>query len=394
MQSPNSSFSHSLTASGFARALVWAAVLQIVDSLLLRIPLFPWMRLGLSHLVLLPFLLRYGTSATLYLFGFRNILSLIFGALPASSWLISTVSGLSSLSLLGPICFFLVKRNILGWLGAGMLLSSGFNLAQLYTVEKLLIGHSGFYYQIPPLLAWSLLSGMFTSFLAYRGRTQLFSAWENQSPNSLALRDTTQSHLTNTLDVSPGLYGRIKVLLAVLLLFFLLPGLAWQLSLGAACLAFCLSVRQNLRLLRYTWPWLIFLALLHLFDTPGRSIQGTWITWEGLQSFIVHASRTLAIVWSSQIWLAPLAKHLIARLSRKSGNDELGSSRVLHHNRQGNSERTARFPLFELAFSGFLLASPKFPTLFSEALLAGKEISAHLFHRRWTQLLEPLQSRF
>jgi len=85
----------------FAGALLAASGLQLVELLLPRIPLIPWMRPGFSWIVILPFLLDFGVGPTLALFLSRNLLSMAFGGQPASTFLISSTAGGLALLLLG-----------------------------------------------------------------------------------------------------------------------------------------------------------------------------------------------------------------------------------------------------------------------------------------------------
>ena len=56
---------HQLTPGTFAICLLLAASLQIIENLVPRIPIFPWLRFGFTYLVLLPFLLRYGQGLSI-----------------------------------------------------------------------------------------------------------------------------------------------------------------------------------------------------------------------------------------------------------------------------------------------------------------------------------------
>ena len=57
-----------LTDKIFAGALILSTGLQIAESLVPRVPLFPWLRLGMSWAILLPFLLSFGVRPAIALF--------------------------------------------------------------------------------------------------------------------------------------------------------------------------------------------------------------------------------------------------------------------------------------------------------------------------------------
>ena len=148
-----------ITPETFALALVAASSLQIMENLLPRIPLFPWMRVGVSYVVILPFLLRFGPRAAFGLFLARNFIAILYGGQPLTTFLIGSGSGaVAVLGFGGPVAWA-HRRGWMGILGAGVLMATAFNLAQLAAVNLTLIRHSGFYFQTGPILAWSLFSG-------------------------------------------------------------------------------------------------------------------------------------------------------------------------------------------------------------------------------------------
>lgn len=155
-----------LTERIFAGALVLATGMQIAESLVPRIPIFPWLRLGLSWAILLPFLLSFGIRPTIALFLARNVLSLSYGGQPPSTFLISSLSGVLSILLTGNIIRRLVDGNWLGWIGASVALAATFNVLQLAAVTAILVGHSGNLFQLGPILAWSAVSGTLVAWLA------------------------------------------------------------------------------------------------------------------------------------------------------------------------------------------------------------------------------------
>src|SRR5262245_15899678 len=82
-----------LTPRVFALCLLMCASLQIMENLLPRIPVFPWLKLGLSYVIVLPFLLRFGAMAAASLLLGRNLLTLIFAGQALTTFLVGTASG-------------------------------------------------------------------------------------------------------------------------------------------------------------------------------------------------------------------------------------------------------------------------------------------------------------
>jgi len=266
-----------------AGALLLASGLQIAESLVPRVPLFPWLRLGLSWAVILPFLSAFGTLPALGLFLSRNILSVAFGGQPPTTFLISSLSGTIALVVLGSPIRRALARGWIGWIGAGILQATAFNLLQLLLVTWLLVGHGGYLFQMGPILAWSVVSGAVVAWMAARWFPP--RAWE---------------HLTASCPDSPG-HAPAVTTWRTQAVFWLLVCLAPAfldrslpvLSILAGCALFAGLRRRtkDLSLLVQAWPFFFFLAWFHLLDTPGHLLGGSGVTREGVESFLVHAGR-------------------------------------------------------------------------------------------------------
>ena len=99
-----------LSSEVLALSLLLATSLQIMENLLPKVPIFPWLKLGLAHLIILPFLLRFGVKNVLILFLSRNLITLMYGGQIFSSFLISTLSGLFSLGFIGQGVYMLYHK--------------------------------------------------------------------------------------------------------------------------------------------------------------------------------------------------------------------------------------------------------------------------------------------
>lgn len=262
----------------FAGALLAASGLQLAELLLPRIPLLPWLRPGFSWIVILPWLLDFGLAPALGLFLCRNLLSMAFGGQPASTFLISSISGAVALGVGGTIGRFLSNRGLLGRCGASVLLAASFNVLQLLLVSWLLVGSSGYFGQIGPLLLWSVASGLLVGWLSLplggaRG-------WERLASLAPALAGTRLSEGSVRASLLAGL--AMIAALCVPEPFLLGFGLAVALVLGKA------PVR---RAILSTWPFLPYLAWFHLLETPGNLVAGSWVTHQGVHQFVVQTLR-------------------------------------------------------------------------------------------------------
>jgi uncharacterized membrane protein len=272
-----------VTPQAFALALLVASSLQIMENLLPRFPLFPWMRMGFSYVIILPFLLQFGPRAAFALFLARNSINVLYGGQPLTTFLIGSGSGVVALLGLGHPVAWAYRRGWLGILGASVLLAGGFNLAQLAVVNLALIRHSGFFFQIGPILAWSLVSGAAVALLIRFSEKELADLFSPATPEPLSRATAPPSAATG-----PFLAG-----LALLPGLFLFSDLRIQLPALAGML---ILARGRGRILWQAWPFFFYLAWLHLFHTSGTYILGEWITREGALRFASYSIRLANLI--------------------------------------------------------------------------------------------------
>ena len=348
-----------LTAEVFALCLVAAAGLQAMENLLPRIPLFPWLRLGLSYAVILPFLLRFGVWPALVLLLSRNGMTLLFGGQPLSTFLIGSGSGLASFLLLGGPIRWAISRNLMGLAGAGILLATGFNVAQLLLVKWTLIRHAGFLVQAGPMLAWSLVSGVAVALVAGFSAREIGRALDGEAPASQDWSPRRPRAMER-----PGLpEGRPALAvsgLGALIVVFLVPSPAVQ----AAALALLAGISglAGCRLLKTAWPLFLYLAWFHLRGTPGALLPGGWTTHEGMEAFAFHALRLGNILLAGRFVSAHMP------WARLGGRESVYGR-------------------------GFAMALPLMPGLFPRSLAMGRQILRDLrAGRREGLLAGPLET--
>jgi len=312
----------------FAGALLATSGLQLVELLLPRIPIIPWMRPGFSWIVILPFLLDFGVLPALALFLCRNLLSMAFGGQPASTFLISSVAGGIAIVCVGPLLRFLTRRGWLGRGGASILLASTFNALQLLLVAEILVGSTGYFIQIGPLLLWSAFSGLLVGWLslplgAGRGWDLLSSLAPNPDGSHLSAGSIPASLLAAFAMVASLLVSDLR-LLAIALVSAILWGR-----------------KPILRALFHTWPFLPYLAWFHLRGTPGDLVSGTWITRQGIEQLLAQTLRLWSFTAFGRILSERLPWDRLLRLDAPWAR-------------------------------GFALALPRMPFLFPAALGAGR----------------------
>lgn len=332
-----------VTRETFALALLVASSLQIMENLLPRLPLFPWMRVGFSYVVILPFLLQYGPRAAFALFLARNVISILYGGQPLTSFLIGSGAGAMTFLAVGQPAAWAYRRGLIGILGASVVLATAFNLSQLAAVNLTLIRHSGFYFQIGPILAWSLLSGAAVALLIRFSEGELMRLF---SPPAAAPEPSRPL----SAPAAPFLAG-----LALLVLLFAVTDVRLQAPMLAVLMA---AVPGRFRLILNTWPFFFYLAWLHLFHTSGEYLLGEWITREGAMNFALYSIRLANLILLGR-WLA-----------RRLPWQWTGSSRSPY-------------------LQGFLLALPLLPELFAPSLRLGKDILRGLASGKRTGALAP-----
>jgi uncharacterized membrane protein len=340
-----------LTPDAFALALLLASSLQIMENLVPRVPIFPWLKIGLSYAIILPFLLAYGAPSAFALLVARNLLGVLYGGQMFSTFLISTGSGAVAFLIFGAPVAWAFHRKLFGLVGVSVMLATIFNLSQLILVEWILIGHAGFFFQIGPLLAWSIVSGVGVAWLIRLSAPDLESAleWENRAES---VREAVAR-------VEPARW-KFPAGLALLGVVLFLPSLEWQLA-GTGGMIFA-SRRHRLpvlRSLRAAWPLLFYLGWLHLFHTPGRIVGWGGMTEEGVKAFGFHTVRLINLVVVGQA----LSRVFPIAWMRRS-----------------------RHP----AVQGFLVALPLLPGLFSFSVAAGKQVVARWRAGDRKRLLTPL----
>ena len=284
-----------LTAETFALCLLLSSCLQIAENLLPRIPIFPWLRFGFTYLILLPFLFRFGAGRSCLLFLCRNAVALVYGGQIFSSFLISTLSGIVSIGAIGSCVCFLSKRRMLGIWGASLLLAASFNSMQLLVADRLFVRHLEFYFQLAPLLIWSLISGSIIAFLVHK----------NQKGFDL-ICDSGRGILFTEVAIcrkSPSRWdiGLLLVAVTCFTALFFLSAALHQLAVLTCILL--VTRRRNLRAVYYAWPFYLYIAFFHLLRTDGVYLYRDWITLEGWNAFLFYALRTTNVILCGQ-WIS------------------------------------------------------------------------------------------
>lgn len=338
----------------FAFCLLITCSLQIMENLLPKVPIFPWLRIGLAYWIILPFLLRYGVGQVIVLFFFRNLMTLIYGGQIFSSFFISTTAGILTLAMVGSLGRYLFIRDKISLYGLSILTACSFNICQLAVAYHLIVKHHDFYFQIAPILTWSLVSGCLIAFAISRSQGALINLFsKTYSFNPLEFQESRNR-------ITTKIWVQSLVSLMVFISIFLLTSTVGQLALviGLALI----NKPKNIKILLFAWPFYFYIIWLHLFRTDGVYIVGEWITREGLEACIYYTLRTTNLILCGQ-WLSKYITVLMEKLK---------------YNRY---------------LEGVCFALPLLPSIFGMSIALGRDLFHKVKNRDFENLLEPIMDR-
>lgn len=283
----------------YAQGAFWILcliALQILENIIPKLPMFPWLRLGTAYWLLVPIALYVGPKYALGIFMSRNILGFVYGITPLTTFFLSTSSGCLLWLVIAPILFWMVQKRILGLLGLCIAMALAFNIFQLYLAGTFLVRHVGFFFQLFPIVIWSLVSGALTALIVkYYGKQFMSHTLEESFfpiPQTLLIQNKTS--------VSMWIVWIVTFLIPVTL-FLWMPSLAILFALVLLCMV--LLGKKSLLMILPLWPLLGYFAWLHLFYTDGLYIGHLPITLGGLKAFSLASLRLLGLVVWGKLWL-------------------------------------------------------------------------------------------
>lgn len=146
--------------------LALAIVLSMAEALLLPPLGVPGAKWGLANIISLLVLLTFGFRAALVIAVVRvTLVSLLLGTFLGLGFWLSLGGGFFSAIVMG----LALRLPKFGLLGVSILGATAHNLAQL-AVYALVMGSTGIFYLLPPLLGFALLTGSITGMVVQRLR--------------------------------------------------------------------------------------------------------------------------------------------------------------------------------------------------------------------------------
>lgn len=261
--------------------LLFAVSLNALEFFLPRIPFLPWLKPGLANAVTIIWIMRYGTADALlyslmriwivgYFFGF----SVITVALSLSGAVASTLA-------MGMVWRLLGIPGLIGTCGIGIVGALFHNAGQLAMVYLLLARNLRIFYQVPFMLAASVLFGGLVGIAAGYAREL-----PNRHHHSMLDLQAVRGEAAATLAARHVLFSSLIFAVSIGIVV-VSDVIALVVVAGAATFTVQVIRRGSLTDLLYPlrrfWILFVFVAGVHIFLSYGRPVAGfPWATYEGL----------------------------------------------------------------------------------------------------------------
>ena len=268
-----------------AALLLLAVGINTVEYLFPRIPFLPWLKPGLANAVTIIWIVRWGAADALLFTVLRSWITSFYFGFSLVSLMLSMSGGLAAAIGMGALWTCFGRRGWLGLVGLGIAGAALHNAGQLCALYFLLTAAAGIWYQVPFMLAASLVFGAATGVLAHALMPLL--AGSDPKSDFAGLREPPTRNFALRL-VAGGLL--LGASIGVVFLH------AWPLLAASAAAASVLAVavaeRGKLSVLFYPigrfWLLFVFVAVMNIFFSYGRSAFGlSFVTQDGLRETVL-----------------------------------------------------------------------------------------------------------
>lgn len=181
-----------------------ALLLVGIEQCIPRIPLFPWIKPGLTHAVTLVWVYRFGIADAILFHLLRQWIIMLFYGFSFFPFVLGGISGVVAICVSG----LLMSSGFIGMIGIGILTALTHNLVQLLILFVLMSGQVAVQWQIPLMIFVSTITGTITG----------WGAWK--------LSNRAVENFTEKAFTPPHIYKYKKISLSPLLLvaiLFLIP---------------------------------------------------------------------------------------------------------------------------------------------------------------------------
>ena len=281
----------SSTSSECTRKAVWllvAVALNALEFFIPRLPFFPWLKPGLANCITIIWIIKYGTADAVLYTILRSWISGFYFSFSFLTLSLSLSGGILATLAMGFTWKVSGKRGITGTVGIGIIGAIFHNAGQLAAVYFLVVKNLSVFYQIPFMIAASVLFGSAVGFLVPAFRQILNSEEFNAAANSrISFKGFTFKHAAGSLAllafcISMLLVQDITVLSIMALLITITASLA----------------RRSFKPLLYParfWPLFLFVFCMYSFFSFGTRLSWTdFLTNEGIRASVLQSLRIWA----------------------------------------------------------------------------------------------------
>jgi heptaprenyl diphosphate synthase len=149
-----------------ATLLLAAVALNAAESVIPRVPFFPWLKPGFANVITILWLARYGFADAMLYTALRTFLSGFYFGFSMFTFSLSLSGGLLSVAAMWAMWATLGKRGLVGAVGIAVVGALFHNAGQLAVVYFMMSGNMGVLGQLPFMLAASAVFGSAVGILA------------------------------------------------------------------------------------------------------------------------------------------------------------------------------------------------------------------------------------
>ena len=301
--------------AGLALLLAFGITANLLEMALPRIPVFPWIRLGLAQIFTLAVIILYSPMEGIRFSVLRTLVAGFLSGMPLTSFLFSGLAGIVAAAAMGCLWWSFGRRGVLGVVGISVVGAVCHNLIQIAIAYGMFVKSAAFLWQIPWALLFSLASGCVVGFLA----VPVILAFSRLGPVDIAAQ--------GRIPVEPS--NRRKALFAALLASFVAVFFVDHWSGFAVLFSLLVPLLVTLHVVRKDWQTAVFrfwglffwIAATQLFFTPGRYLIPP-VTYEGLNQAILLSLRLLfCVLVSLALQKSGGMDWALSALCRRTGNN-------------------------------------------------------------------------
>ena len=275
--------------------LAMAVSANLFELIIPRIPVLPWLKIGLANIFSIAVIVLYSPSEALRFIILRTFISGFLSGSPATSFMFSGAGGLLAVLTMGIAWKTFGRRGWLGLTGIGISGAAAHNTTQLVIAYLLFVKNAGFLWQIPFMLLFSIISGTIVGILA--------------KPVIKAFRQTTVKPVIPQKATGPFLLKE-KIGFPIFLYFvigiFIIQKPEYFVVFYTLLIITAIYTKTGLlRILKVSlrfWGLFAWNIIINMFFTPGHFIVWT-VSYEGLERAGILSLRLFFCIGASVVFI-------------------------------------------------------------------------------------------